>query len=230
MSKDAILTLKGAAELVAKLRRDIVSSQYRYNQKFPSERELSESLGIPRGTVRAALEHLEMAGFVEQRDGDGIYITYQDEDCTPDVEAMTRPLELMDARFALEPQICRLVVLHATDLEFDTADKVLNRMETCGDDIRAFAQADETFHDLLGQLTQNSLLESIMKKVTELRSHAQWTQMQSLTLTPKMIETYNQQHRAILDALRQRAPERAAGCMNDHLISARDSLMHRVQG
>ena len=220
---------RGATEVVATLRRDISDAKYLHNERLPPERELSDSFGVARGTLREALRQLEDMDYVERRAGSGTYVTYKGHDHAPTVTETTRPLELVDARFALEPHICRLAVLEATDRDLDRAEQVLRVMEGCDGDTAIFAQADEAFHHLLAEFTRNSLLIWMMKKVTEVRSHAQWGQMRWLTLNDKMIAKYNKEHRAILEAIRAREPERAAQSMKDHLSAARESLMRAAQ-
>jgi len=220
--------VRNAAEVVAALRRDIADSKYLPNERLPAERDLSDAFGVARGTLREALRQLEEMAYVERRAGSGTYVIYSD-DAAPKVTETTRPLELVDARFALEPHICRLAVLHATDRDFVQLDQVMQRMETWDGDVAAFAEADETFHMMLAEITRNPMLIWMMQKVADVRTHAQWAQMRSLTLTAEMIDGYNREHRAICNAIRAREPERAAQAMKDHLSAARDSLMKAAQ-
>lgn len=48
--------------------------------------------------------------------------------------------------------------------------------------------------------------------------------MRRLTLEPSIIRAYNRQHRAVVEAIRAREPERAAALMKDHLQTAGLSL------
>jgi len=48
--------------------------------------------------------------------------------------------------------------------------------------------------------------------------------MRRVILNPETIGLYNQQHRAILEAIRLRDPVSAANAMKEHLESARASL------
>ncbi len=219
---------RNAAEVVAALRRDIADSKYLPNERLPAERDLSDAFGVARGTLREALRQLEEMAYVERRAGSGTYVTYND-DRPPKVTEATRPLELVDARFALEPHICRLAVLHATGRDLLKIEQTLQRMEKWNGDVNVFSEADETFHFLLAETTQNPLLEFMMRKVADVRTHSQWAQMRSLTLSETMIAGYNREHRAIFNAIRDREPESAAQAMKDHLSAARDSLMKAAQ-
>ena len=65
----------------------------------------------------------------------------------------------------------------------------------------------------------------MMQKMHEVRSHAQWARMRTITLEPGIIAHYNEQHRAIVDAIRSRDAEGAGRLMKEHLESARRSLV-----
>jgi len=218
-----------ASDLVATLRREIVEGRYGHNERLPAERELADRFGVARGTLREALRQLEETGFVERRPGSGTYVTYIDEDTPRAVVETTRPIDLVDARFALEPHICRLAVLQATVRDFDRAEAILQRMETCGGDIDTFADADEAFHMMLAEITGNPMIKWMMTQVSKVRGHTQWEHVRGRTLDMEMIARYNREHRDILDAIRAREPELAAERMKAHLGEARMSLMRVTQ-
>ncbi len=56
------------------LRRKITSGAWRTGRQIPSERELSEILGISRLTVRLALNDLAAEGLLQRRQGKGTYV------------------------------------------------------------------------------------------------------------------------------------------------------------
>ncbi|MEM8775729.1 MAG: FadR/GntR family transcriptional regulator [Pseudomonadota bacterium] len=214
----------GAAEIAALLRRDIADGVLQLHDRLPPERILSNAYGAARGTVRKALAVLEDEGFVETRAGSGTYVVQQAKLIAPEAVENATPLELMDARFALEPHICRLAVLHGRRDDFEKMDTLCNRMETCGDDPNEFSEADRDFHRALVDSTRNGLLVWVIEQIADVRSQEDWTRMRNLTLDEQTIHTYNAQHRQILNAIRVREAERAAMIMKDHLETARLSL------
>lgn len=218
-------TVSSASDIAAELKRQISSGRYDTNDRLPPERILAEHYGVARGTVRQALRHLEDARFVERKPGSGTYVTWSGEHAARPISEVTRPLDLVDARFAVEPQMCRLAVLHATGAELEVLNGYLDRMEACEDDSAAFADIDEEFHLALARCTQNPMIIWMMRMIHETRTHAQWARMRQLTLTPEVIRTYNAQHRAVVDAISERAPERAAEAMKLHLATARRTLV-----
>ncbi len=218
-----------ASDVVASLKRDISDAKFTTNERLPAERELAETFGIARGTLREALKQLEAQGYVERRAGSGTYVIYVGDESLRSVVETTRPLDLVDARFALEPHICRLAVLQATDRDLDRAELVLRRMETCKGNIEAYAEGDEDFHMLLADITGNAMIKWMMTQVCKVRGHTQWARMRALTLDEAAMKKYNAEHRAILAAIRAREPENAADHMKAHLSAARISLMDAMQ-
>jgi DNA-binding FadR family transcriptional regulator len=153
------------------------------------------------------------------------YVGYSEANYSRSVAETTSPLELIDARFALEPQIVRLAVLHGTEQDIGKLEEKLRIIEEAGVDPIKFSEADESFHNALADCTKNSLLIWMAKRVNEVRGYRQWAKMRELTLTPDMIQHYNAQHRAIVEAIRSRDAEGAANTMKAHLASARRSLV-----
>ncbi len=214
-----------ATDIAGALRRQISAAQFARDDRLPPERMLAEQYGVARGTVREALKQLEDSGFVERRAGSGTYVTYSERDDTRSIVETTRPLELIDARFAVEPHMVRLAVLHATEFDLAKAEAHLAIMEDCDGAAEDFAEADERFHMALAHCSQNALIVWMMKKMHEVRSHAQWARMRTITLESGIIAQYNRQHRAIVDAIRARDAESAGRAMKEHLESARRSLV-----
>ena len=219
----------GAAEVASTIRKAIEEQIYRPHDRLPSERILSEEHGVSRGTIRDALTRLEREGLVEIRAGSGTYVTSKDEITGQKVISDARPLELIDTRFALEPHICRLSVLHAQEADLERLEALVKRMEENAHDRRTFSEADTEFHLELVRSTGNSLLIWIITQINDVRTQDQWARMRRLTLDEHIIRTYNTQHRLILDALRARDPERAAMLMKDHLETARRSLTRAAE-
>lgn len=218
-----------SSDIVASLRSRIVSMGLMQDDRLPPERELARQFGVARGTVRKALHRLEDAGLVERRMGSGTYVTYSAVDQTQTIIQSTSPLELVDTRFALEPQIVRLAVLNATGHDLDQLQLTMEAVENIGEDYRAFSAADEEFHLGLAACTQNSLMIWMYERVNEVRRHNQWETMKRLTLTPPEIAGYNRQHRVIFEAIVRRDAEAAAGAMQGHLQKARDALVRATK-
>lgn len=206
------------------LRKRITEGNYQYGERLPPERDLASRFSVARGTLREGLRELESAGYVERRQGSGTYVTYGTDETSPSILEEVSPLELVDSRLAVEPHICRKAVLNATDVDFRRLEQMLQSMERCVNDPIAFSEVDSEFHLALAELAGNRMMLWLINCMSGARGHAQWSRMRSITLTPGVIAIYNQQHRAIIDAIRSREPEAAAAWMKKHIVTARDSL------
>src|SRR5438105_3403699 len=66
---------KSLAESIAhQLRCNIFAGQPQPGSKLPPERELAESLGTNRNTLREAIRSLESLGLISVRQGDGVRV------------------------------------------------------------------------------------------------------------------------------------------------------------
>lgn len=218
----------GFAEIASLLRKEINSGVLAPKERLPAERSLAETYGVARGTIREALNQLEGEGLVEVRPGSGTYVNGDSAGQTHFIIENARPLELIDARFALEPHMCRLAVLHASKKDLDKAEELLLIMEASVNDPITFSATDTKFHKFLAEITGNSLLIWMVTQINSVRNQEQWAQMRNITLNEQTITAYNEQHRAILNAIRAREPERAAALMKTHLEGARLSLTRAV--
>ena len=221
--KEPISGRIGSAEIASDLRRDISNGELGDQHRLPPERDLASKYGVARGTVREALSKLAEEGLVEIKASSGAYVTKKNPAGNFTI-LNVRPLELIDARFALEPHICRLAVLHARQHELDRLEELQLRMEENIQDSVIFSQTDSAFHTLLSESTGNTLLIWIQSQINSVRNQEQWSRMRHLTLNEDTINQYNKQHRRILNAIQTREPELAANFMKEHLEYARLSL------
>ncbi len=214
----------GASEIATLIKKDIRDGILMFQEKLPAERRLADTYGVARGTVREALSQLETDKFVEVRAGSGTYVIHSEPKDDSSLIEEANPLELIDARFALEPHMCRLAVLNGRRQDFELLEDLCNRMEASPADAVKFSELDTEFHLVLANSTGNRLLIWIIEQITSVRGQDEWRRMRQLTLNQDIVAQYNAQHRDIVKAIRAREPERAANLMKEHLETARLSL------
>ncbi|MEV0354153.1 GntR family transcriptional regulator [Nonomuraea sp. NPDC050680] len=61
-------------DIARQLLSQLLSGHLAPGTRLPSERQLSETLGVGRSTVREALKALDVLGIIEVRQGDGTYL------------------------------------------------------------------------------------------------------------------------------------------------------------
>ena len=216
-----------ADSIAAQLSRQILDGSLVIGDRLPPERSLAESFSASRGTVREALRSLSARGLVARRVGSGTFVIYEPAAAETDVSEITSPLELVEVRAAIEPQMVRLAVRNATARDMAALERALAEMEGVQNAER-FSLADEMFHLRLAEATHNPLMVEIYHRINHVRAHQQWDSIKDKILTPDQLAVYNGAHRILLSALSRRDGERAVEVMVAHMERARADLMTRA--
>jgi GntR family transcriptional repressor for pyruvate dehydrogenase complex len=202
---------------------------YATGEKLPAERELAETFGVSRPTVREAMIALEIFGLVEIRHGSGIYVIQSgggraEATAQADAEAQVGAFELIEARIIIEGETAAVAAAAATDEDLAALDGFVTRMKT-GDDVECEV-ADQAFHQYLAGLTHNGALIDTIENLWALRMRSPLT---------KEIMTRSQggdrasrvaEHQRIVSAMRTRDPAAARGAMRQHLEQVREYLLN----
>lgn len=219
-------TITGAARIAAQLRHDILGGVYAFDERLPAERELATHFEASRGTIRAALQQLQDMSLVTRRLGSGTYVTYRgDLDDIRAIVKITSPLELIEARLAVEPHMARLAVMNASAIDLERMEAALERVETTIDGPDQFSEADEHFHLALAESSGNPLLHWIYRRINDIRHQSQWRAHKDKVLTVRHIAEYNHQHRMLFTAISNRDVQRAVKTVTAHLEKARRHLL-----
>lgn len=218
---------RGVGVISAYLQRAIETGAYSEGDRLPPERQLAETFHAARSTVRRALDQLEKAGLVSRKLGSGTFVgsaTAPNRRVT-DLTDQISPLQLIEARLAVEPFTTRLAVLHATQRNLADMEAILAHAEQSTQDKDEFSKWDGEFHLLIAQASSNPLLLSVYRQINHVRLHAQWDAMKEKILTPDVIADYNRQHRDIFNALHERDAQTAYMLITEHLEKAREDLV-----
>ncbi len=215
----------GSAGVFNNIRESILTGQYSFNQRLPSERILAIRYHAARGTIRAALEQLEQANLVRKKFGSGAFVAYKSEFDHEDIAEETSPLDLIETRLAIEPYMVKLVILNSNNRDLNRLEAVLERASQTQNSPNDFSKADEAFHLMLASCSQNPLIIWIYRRINDIRSHNQWNARKNHILTPEKINAYNRDHRDLLDAIRHRDQTRAAEIISSHLQQAKNDMI-----
>lgn len=216
-----------AVSIAHELREAIVGGRYGTGQRLPPERRLAVHFGASRATIREALRQLTAQRLVERRVGAGTFVTHRRPAAAEDGEVAeeTSPLQLIEVRMAVEPQIARLAVLHATNRDLDRLAAALGALKACRGDPARYSAADERFHLALAACTGNPLMIRLYGQINEVRRHAQWAAMRTKVLTEENMRLYDEQHEAVVDAVRRRDADGAVAAMLQQMAKARADLL-----
>ena len=213
------------SNVATQLRRRILEGVYAYEERLPAERNLAEEFGVSRGTIRSVLDLLEQQNLVTRQVGSGTYVTHREMIDQQEISRITSPIEMVEVRIAIEPQMVRLAIANASSQDLDELNAALRQCESCGGDAELFARADTAFHMALAHCSKNKLIYWLYERISEVRRHSQWRHMKQKLLTPDRIDFYNRQHRALYEAIAARDTTTAAQMIKNHLYGVQDDLL-----
>lgn len=215
------------------LRQDLLeklaSGQWLPGQRLPTERELSEQYGLSRTTVRRVLAKLKEKGLITQTVGSGTYVSERAavEAVSEDEErpaSQTSPAELMEARLMLEPALVEMVIRNATPLDFQRMEECCAHAEAAGS-MEEFEYWDGKLHEVIADAAHNNFVRGVFRLMNEVRSQDVWGRLKQRSLTPQRREAYQQEHRRLVAALRDRDADLARQQTLEHLLHVRSNLL-----
>ncbi|MFP3243011.1 MAG: FCD domain-containing protein [Paraburkholderia sp.] len=221
----------GAKALAAYLQDEIASGRMRDGVKLPAERQLSEQFGASRGAVRRVLQDLKDRGLITQAVGSGTFVLPGAAKALPAPEIVidelsetqTSPAELMEARLLIEPLMPKLIARNATSSDFARMMECIERSEAA-QTVEEFEHWDGELHRTFALATHNSFFLKVLELTNRVREQGEWGRLKRHSLTPERRKEYEAQHRAIVEALRDRDAEQAGEVLTGHLRQIQRNL------
>jgi GntR family transcriptional repressor for pyruvate dehydrogenase complex len=212
---------------LTRLRRLIASDKLAAAGRLPPERLLASRLGVSRRALRQALAALEGEGRLSRRQGAGTFICERrPADAVLFQQAMqaTGPIEVLEVRLTLEPTLARFAALRASrwDIEELTALAEATRIAATP---LAYERADAAFHRRIALAARNALFLAVFDAVLAAIEQASWHGVRESAHCSKNKDINSRFHREVVDAIAERAPDRAAERMFTHLCRVRDHLL-----
>jgi len=216
-------TLTG--DIYRQLVAHLVRGDWAEGDRIPSERELSQMLGVGRASLREALKALEIMGMIETRLGEGTFVCGRSE-------FLSRPLlwaitgsssddtrQLVEARRCLEVEMAGWAAQRATPPELAEIDRYVEEMKSSTD--AEFLEADLAFHLAVGKAAHNEIFMSALHLIRNLMR--QWIgRILDVHGIPEMALEH---HRAIYEAIKARDVSGARTAMRNHLDKMAEQLI-----
>jgi len=213
------------ADVEKVLRQAIQSGRFKIGERLPTERDLAAHFETSRTAVRRVLSGLESAGLIYRRVGCGTFVN--EVPASPGVANVdwrdAGPKEVMEARLAVEPAIARLFVQNASTRNEERLILCMERSEAARS-FEEFERWDEALHETIVAGTHNPIIAEWYRSITSTRRNARWTGMKRRVYTGEYRARIEEQHRALVWALRDRNADAAAEAARVHLNSVRATL------
>lgn len=212
-------------EAIARIRDLIRTGGLRPGDRLPPEKELSESLGLSRNSLREAVKALEMINVLDVRRGDGTYVTNLRPSSAMD--AMAFVLELQQDDTILDLLEVRRLLEAAAGAKAAariTTEEVAELRATLGDvgrdsGVEELVTHDLAFHRRIARIGGNEFLGDLLDVVAGRTSRVRvW---RGITQHGAIERTLGE-HAQIVAALELRDPALVAARLTAHVSGVED--------
>ena len=189
----------------------IIQGHYRPGERIV-EFKLAKELGLSQSPVREGLRELAAVGIVTIHPRRGARVRLPSAKELADVSLVRAEIDALAARLAAGR------ISDATLATLDElVEEMLTRLET--GDFSGVTDADVRFHHLIAESSENHALERAFDQLAPFART-----FITLTLPGVDVRGIVMEHRPILEALRDRDPERAAEAARVHQLSVSELL------
>jgi len=215
-------------EEVARQLERMILKKLHPGDKLPSERELSETLGVSRSSIRDAIRSLELVGLVEPRQGSGTVVREISADTlmNPLASVLRHKMELvgelLDFRKMLEPPLAARAATHASEEELSEMEEILRRQESKLRSGELAVEEDSEFHYAIAMASGNSVVLKVLDILMDLLRD---TRERSLQLEGRPQKSLAG-HRKILAAIKKRDAEGAKAAMRRHIEDVEEIVLN----
>jgi phosphonate utilization transcriptional regulator len=194
----------------------ILSGSYPPGAKL-NESIFAEQLGVSRGPVREAFRMLDEAGLVRTAKNRGVFV----RDIT-----LAEAAEIFEVRAALEEMVGRQLASHANTAQLTEMNGMLDAMQQAVQASNAddYHQLNLQFHDRLVEMTGNSRLLAIYRKLIKELSLYRRLNLGHTGAMPTSV----QGHRQIVQAITSGNTELAGRAMANHVQGSKQRTMGQV--
>ncbi|MEQ9426632.1 MAG: FadR/GntR family transcriptional regulator [Cyclobacteriaceae bacterium] len=212
-------------KIISQIKELISSGQLQAGDKLPSERSLSDKLGVGRTHVRDAIKKLEFYGILKTLPQSGTVVAGFGitalEGLIADVLKLQGPdfHSLVETRVLLETNSAYFAAQRRTEEDIEALDEALAAFEKAVNANQPAVEEDLMFHLKVSEASKNSVLNSMM-----------------LIVTPDILTKFKENdicsgnrptialddHYKILDHIKNQEPEDAQKVMRHHLSEILD--------
>ncbi len=217
---------RATADAITAIQNQIRAGKISPGERLPSERALSEALGVSRPTIREAVQSLAAMNILDVRHGAGIFVS------SLDIGELLRPMRfaleltaptfdhLFEIRLVLEPLAAELAAARATDEQLEGIQDCLKRLNARGRTREELLEYDIELHRRIVDASQNELLVSLIASLNMLSR-----QSRELTIEiPGVAKQARADHQALVVAIVSRKPRQAREAMASHLDNVRSAV------
>jgi len=211
----------------------ILTGILRPGERLPSERELSERLGVSRPSLREALAEMQANHLLESRPGAGVFVSEALEaQFSPALARLfsvhkTAVHDYIDFRRDMEGLAAERAATTGSDTDLKVIDTVFRKMEAAHSKRNPAEEAelDAEFHMAIIEASHNVVMLHMMRSMYGLLKQGVFFNRQVMFKQRTTRDMILDQHRAINTALQARNGAAARAAVAEHMNFVRASLL-----
>ena len=207
-------------KIIRQIRDLITSGQLKPGDRLPSERKLSEKLGVGRTHLRDALRKLEFYGILKTLPQSGTVLAGMG---LPALEGLITDMlslrgndfkSLVETRVILETDIVQLAAENRSDKDLIEIENALYAHQSKLAEVDHAVEEDLLFHIKIAEASKNSVLNSLMLIITP--DIMQYFKKHDVCGSGRA-ELAVEQHQTILQYIAEKNPDKAGESIREHL-------------
>ncbi len=196
--------------------------------RLPGERDLAEKFGVSRVAVREAEISLQAQGRLEIKVGSGAYVL---DGSNANLKGLPKvgPFELTEARALFEAEAAALAAPIITDEVIEELESYIAIMSGKVKADMTPDEADAAFHNAIARSTNNHAIMFVIDSMWQMRTEASQLQRVYRNVCDKDSSHREDEHMAILEALRKKDSSGARQAMRAHFTRMIDALLEATE-
>ena len=195
-----------------RLREDILSGRLKENEEL-KEIAIGEELGVSRTPVREAFRQLELEGLITIVPNKGAFVTGITAKDVKDIYMIRSHLEGLCARLACD---------YISDAQLEEMEEniYLASFHASKGHMDQLAELDNRFHEIMYDACNSKMLENLLRDY-----HQYVMRIRRKTLSSSRGTVSNEEHRSIMQAIKDRDKVEAERLANLHITNAYENMV-----
>jgi GntR family transcriptional repressor for pyruvate dehydrogenase complex len=211
-------------EIGQRIAADIAAGRLSPGAQLPTEQAMMQAMGVSRTVIREAVAALRAEGLVATRQGIGTFVAALPAQPLFRIEpgqtaSLADALHIMELRTAVETEAAGLAAERATKTQRRAIHTALTAIDAAIDRGEPAVNEDFAFHAVITNATHNPQFRKLLDFLGCFIIPRASVRIRALNLRTYLL-TFQQEHRAIVDAIDARSVEQAQAAMRAHLINS----------
>ena len=218
-------------KIIREIKNLINSGQIAPGSRLPGERSLANLLNVSRSSLREALRALSILGVIENRHGDGNFISASPNDWP--IEPLSiflsvkrgAMIDLVEARQGLEITVAELAAHRRTAADIGRLSRTIEKMKRSQATPARFYDDDMEFHKNLVTAAKNPIIEDLLQKIYTISDTTRAEIYQIEQSFYANIAYDLAEHEKLFLSIKNRDALQAVACMSRHMKSIKERYL-----